>query len=119
ELKKNLALYHTVAKAGGWDSIPAIKTSLKKGDSVSTVIAIKKRLQHTQDMAGNDTNALFNDSLEVAVKRFQTRHGSKADGVIGKQLIKDMNVTAIERLKQVLLNMDRMRWMPQKPEGHL
>jgi murein L,D-transpeptidase YcbB/YkuD len=30
-----------------------------------------------------------------------------------------MNVPAITRLKQVLLNMDRMRWMPQNPAGNL
>jgi murein L,D-transpeptidase YcbB/YkuD len=39
--------------------------------------------------------------------------------VITPQLVKDMNVPARERLMQVLLNMDRMRWMPQKPTGNL
>jgi L,D-transpeptidase YcbB len=118
-LKKNLELYHNVAKAGGWTTIAAIKGTLKKNDSLPSIPAIKRRLQLTQDLLGNDSSAVFNDSLELAVKKFQARHGYKADGIITAQLIKDMNVPAIERLKQILLNMDRMRWMPQKPAGHL
>jgi L,D-transpeptidase YcbB len=118
-LKKELQLYYNVAKAGGWITTPDIKGTLKKGDSLASVPVIKKRLQLTQDMPGNDSSALFNDSLEVAVKKFQVRHGYKADGIISAQLVKDMNVPAKERLKQILLNMDRMRWMPQKPSGNL
>jgi L,D-transpeptidase YcbB len=118
-LKKNLELYLHHTKTGGWGVIPAFKGSLKKGDSLSIISLIKKRLQRTQDMAGADTSALFNDTLELAVKSFQQRHGYKADGIIGASLVKDMNVTARERLMQILLNMDRMRWMPQKPEGNL
>ena len=30
-----------------------------------------------------------------------------------------MNVSAIERVKQILINMNRMRWMPQEPDGQL
>jgi L,D-transpeptidase YcbB len=118
-LKKNLELYLSITKSGGWNIIPAFKGSLKKGDSLSTISLIKKRLQRTQDMAGADTSAVFNDTLELAVKSFQQRHGYKADGIISASLVKDMNVTARERLMQILLNMDRMRWMPQKPEGNL
>lgn len=118
-LKKNLQLYFTVANSGGWVTIPSFKGSLKKGDSLNAVSLIKKRLQLTHDMAGNNSSTVFTDSLEMAVKKFQARHGYKPDGIINGQLVKDMNVPAIERLKEILLNMDRMRWMPQKPTGNL
>jgi len=117
-LKKSLELYTAVAKAGGWPEIPTAKT-IKKGDSVASISLIKKRLQLTQDMAGNDSTKLFTDSLEAAVKRFQRRHGYKQDGVVSAQLIKDMNVPVNKRLMEILVNMDRMRWMPQKPAGNL
>jgi murein L,D-transpeptidase YcbB/YkuD len=118
-LKKELRLYYTVTKAGGWPAIAAIKASLKKGDTDASIPVIKKRLQLTQDMAGNDSSAVFTDSLEAGVKKFQVRHGYKPDGIITAQLISDMNVPAKERVKQILLNMDRMRWMVQKPTGNL
>ena len=118
-LKKTLLLYYTVANAGGWQAIPAPKASLKKGSHNPSIPLIKKRLELTKDMEGTDSTETFTDTLELAVKKFQVRHGHKADGVITGQLIKDMNVPAKERLKQILLNMDRMRWMPQKPSGNL
>lgn len=118
-LKKYLQLYYNVAMAGGWPVIPTVKAPLKKGTENEIIPAVKKRLQLTQDMMGADSGALFSDTLEMAVKKFQRRYGYKDDGVITAGLIKDMNVTAKERVMQILLNMDRMRWMPQKPSGHL
>ena len=117
-LKKNLQLYLGIAKAGGWSTIPSAKT-IKKGTTNPSIPAIKKRLQLTLDMPGTDTSSVFTDTLELAVKKFQKRHGYKQDGVISAALIKDMNVPARERLMQVLINMDRMRWMPQQPVGNL
>lgn len=118
-LKKNLQLYYNLAKAGDWAPIPSIKNVLKKGDSSNIIALIKKRLQLTQDMPGADSSAIFTDTLELAVNKFLLRHGYKATGTVSAEQIKDMNVAPKERLKQILLNMDRMRWMPQKPEGHL
>ncbi len=117
-LKKNLQLYHDITKAGGWSTIPSAKT-IKKGTANPSIPAIKKRLQLSLDMPGTDTSNVFTDTLELAVKKFQKRHGYKQDGVISAALIKDMNVPARERLMQVLINMDRMRWMPQQPVGNL
>lgn len=118
-LKKNLQLYYTLAKAGGWPSIVASKTALKAGVEDASIPAIKKRLQLTADMPGADSSRLFTDTLELAVKKFQLRHGYKQDGMITAGLVKDMNVPAIQRLKEILVNMDRMRWLPQKPVGNL
>lgn len=118
-LKKELALYHRIAVNGGWPVIPAIKSSLKKGASDTAIIAIKKRLQLTGEMPGTDNSDLFTDTLELAVKKFQQRFGYKQTGIISPGLVKDMNVTARQRTAQILLNMDRMRWLPQKPNGNL
>ncbi len=117
-LKKSLQLYLDITRAGGWKAIPTAK-AIKKGETLASIPAIKKRLQQTLDMPGADSSAIFTDTLELAVKTFQKRHGYKQDGVITATLIKDMNVPAIERLQQILLNMDRMRWLPQKPVGNL
>lgn len=117
-LKDQLGKYYSIAKAGGWPQITAKKT-LKKGVSDPSIPIIKKRLEITGEMVGKDSSQVFNDTLENAVKVFQTTMGYKPDGVITAQLIKDMNVPATERLKQILLNMGRMRWMPTEPDGRL
>lgn len=117
-LKEQIAKYYTVAKAGGWVQIPAAK-SLKTGSRSPSVAAIKKRLQLTGEMPGSDTSQVYNDTLENAVRKFQKELGYTPTGVVNAQLIKDMNVPAEKRLAQILINMDRMRWMPTDPAGQL
>jgi murein L,D-transpeptidase YcbB/YkuD len=73
----------------------------------------------TGDLPVADTGQLFNDTLEIAIKKSQRTHGYSETGIVNAQLVKEMNVPARTRLMQVLLNMDRMRWLPQKPSGHL
>lgn len=118
-LKDQLARYYNIAKAGGWPQINTSKKTLKKGLADPAIPVIKKRLAITGEMIGNDTSQTFDDTLEMAVKTFQTRMGYTANGSINAQLIKDMNVPAIERVKQILINMGRMRWMPTEPNGRL
>lgn len=118
-LKNNLQLYHDLTVAGGWPEINFTKGVLKKGQSNVLIPAIKNRLFLTKELSINDTSELFNDTLELAVKKFQRRHGYSESGSITPQLVKEMNVPARMRLMQVLLNMDRMRWLPQKPSGHI
>ena len=118
-LKDQLGKYYTIAKKGGWPTINATKKSYKKGITDPVIPAIKKRLSITGDLAINDTSAIYNDTLETAVKNFQNRFGYTPNGVITAALIKEMNVPAIRRLEQILMNMERMRWMPSRPEGNL
>jgi len=118
-LKGHLEKYYNIAKTGGWTQITSSKKSLKKGTTDPAIQMIKRRLQITGEMIGKDTSQVFNDTLENAVRTFQTTMGYKPDGIITAQLIKDMNVPVIERLKQILVNMGRMRWMPIEPDGRL
>lgn len=119
-LKKQLTLYAALAKKGPWPEIKASKKQLKKGDQGPDVLLIKQRLQLTQDMIAGDTTDLFNDSLETAVKNFQQRLGYTPDGIITADLVRQMNVPAERRLQQILINMNRMIWMPQQqPNGTL
>jgi murein L,D-transpeptidase YcbB/YkuD len=78
-------------------------------------VRIKQVLHALGDLPVVDTTPVFNDTLALAVESFQARHGYKADGVIGATFIKELNVPAQKRLQQILINMDRMRWLPNKP----
>jgi murein L,D-transpeptidase YcbB/YkuD len=118
-LKDELAKYYQIAKQGGWPQITTSKKTLKKGVTDPAVALLKRRLQITGDMPGGDTSQVFTDTLDLGVKNFQTRMGYKADGVVGPVLIKDLNIPVIKRLEQILMNMGRMRWMPDAPNGQL
>jgi murein L,D-transpeptidase YcbB/YkuD len=118
-LKEKLATYYNIAKQGGWPQIPTQKKSMKKGVSSPVIAIIKKRLQLTGDMPGQDTTQVFDDSLELAVKTYQTRIGLTPNGVVDTALIKDLNVPAQKRVEEIVMNMGRMRWMPTTPSGQL
>ena len=118
-LKDQLSKYYTIAKNGGWPQVSTSKKTLKKGMSAPEIAVIKKRLQITGDMPAGDTSQVFNDSLELGVKNFQERHGYNGTGVINEDLVKEMNVPAQKRMEQILMNMDRMRWMSIEPKGNL
>ncbi|TDH29205.1 hypothetical protein EXU57_03815 [Segetibacter sp. 3557_3] len=117
-LKAELQRYYDIAKAGGWQPVGKLP-KLKKGAAAPEVLALKRRLQVTGEMPKGDTTDIFNDTLVGAIKTFQQRFGYTPTGVVTEALVKEMNVPVTERLKQLLINMDRMRWMPSQPEGNL
>jgi murein L,D-transpeptidase YcbB/YkuD len=119
-LKEQLGRYYDIAKKGGWPIINAAdKKKFKKGDSSIVIASIKKHLELTGDMPAGDTSHVFTDTLETGVKNFQRRFGYTPDGVVTTALIKEMNVPAQKRVEQLLINMGRMRWMPNRPSGDL
>lgn len=119
KLKTQLEKYYAIAKNGGWPQITTTKKTLKPGLSDPVIALIKKRLQISGDMPAGDTSQVFDDTLSAAVKNFQVRMGYSPDGVINSRLISDMNVPALKRVEQILMNMGRMRWMPTEPSGKL
>ena len=114
-LKNFLLKYYEAEKKGVWEPIVANRKSYKPGDTSITISQIKKRLILTEDLTTDDTTALFTDSLEVAVKRYQHRYGLKEDGVIGASLLSEMNRPINDRIQQILINMERIRWVPAEP----
>ena len=119
-LKDQLTNYLSIANKGGWPQVNTVgKKSLKKGISSPDIVTIKKRLAITGDMPPNDTSQFFTDTLVTAVKNFQVRHGFSETGNISDSLIKEMNVPVEKRIEQLLMNMDRMRWLANNPSGNL
>jgi len=118
-LKGELIKYLQIVKSGGWPEITGDAKSYKKGASSPQIAILKKRLQVSGDMQATDTSNVFDDTLTDAIKVFQKRLGLTQDGIVTTDLLKDINVTAQQRLVQILINMNRMRWMPQEPQGQL
>jgi len=118
-LKDQLDKYVDMAKKGGWPKINIAKKRLKKGESSPEIVIIKKRLQITGDLPGADSSSVFNDTLVSAIKNFQERHGYTPTGKITDSLIKEMNVPVVKRIQQIIMNMERMRWMVARDSGNL
>ncbi len=116
-LKKQLIKYREMESKGGWTMLsPAIK-KLKKGDANNDVLSVKQELFLMGDLAKNDNTTLFNNELEAAVKSFQKRHGIEPDGIIADKTIDALNISVKDRIREILLNMERYRWMPEHLKG--
>ena len=96
-----------------WDSIPAPpKLMLKRKQSSALIPLIKERLSLLGDLTITDSTPKYDSALFTAVKKFQRRMGLSVDGVIGARLIMELNVPVKQRIQQLLVNMERARWMP-------
>ena len=118
-IKGYLAKYMEVAKKGGWPVVQTTAKSIKPGSASPIILTIKKRLLLSGDYKGQDTTDMYDPSLEEAVRSFQERHGYTPDGIIAASTIKEMNISVEETIQKLLINLDRMRWMPSKPSGNL
>lgn len=114
-LKEYLLKYHEIEKRGNWSIIKADKKSYKLNDNSTTLSAIKKRLYLTGDMLKEDTTTVFTKELEDAVRSFEKRNGLKEDGVITSTFLNEINRPIKDRLQQILVNMERIRWVPAQP----
>jgi murein L,D-transpeptidase YcbB/YkuD len=117
KLRSQLETYDSLSRAGGWEEVwPKVKT-LRAGDTDSIVPALAKSLFLHGDLPRADPSNVVSDSLVAAIKRFQFRHGMKPDGVAGSAFFRALNVPVEERISQILLNMERSRWMPSDYPG--
>ena len=130
QLKQALATYRTQERTGGWPTLPA-NTVLKPGQYSPAVASLRKRLL---DSAGGETASApaatpakpgqpvdvaaltYDSALEAAVKQFQQDAGLKPTGIVSGETLKQLNVPIGARIDQLILNMERWRWLPKKFE---
>jgi len=120
-LKEGLATYRALAAAGGWPTIPN-GAKLEPGSHDDRVPLIRKRLRISGDYEGPKDGGgdYYGKELEKAVRHFQERHGLEVDGRVGKATLVAMNVSAEERVNQIRVNLERMRWVSDKlPKDYL
>lgn len=122
QLKPNFIVYKRLKKAlkiiNSFPNDDFIKIEIKGkivlNDSNPKIVAIKKRLMYWKDLQPKDSLLVVFDSItEIALKKFQKRHGLASDGVIGKGTIMALNFTKSQRKEQIIANLERWKWFPK------
>lgn len=116
-LKKYLKRFREIEKNGTWMTIKADRKKYVKGDSSRTIADIRKKLFLAGDLKTDNGSEIFDESLEGGVKSYQNRYGLTEDGVVGPALIREMNAPLSKRLQQIVVNMERARWIGADPVG--
>ena len=116
-LLEKLGIYYQIQKNSSWDTLSTTRKKLQVGDTGYVIARVKKRLHLLGDLKEPDTSALFDNKLQEAVKMFQHRFGLGSDGIIGVGTLREMNRPVSHRIRQILVNMERIRWVPAEPTG--
>ncbi|MCP4384252.1 MAG: L,D-transpeptidase family protein [Hyphomicrobiales bacterium] len=114
-LRVVLADYRALARAGGWPKVLMGET-LKPEMSDPRVPDLRARLAVTDGAAPQppspDQAEVYTDDLVPIVKAFQARHGLEVDGLAGRATIVALNVPVEDRIQDIVVAMERWRWMP-------
>jgi murein L,D-transpeptidase YcbB/YkuD len=101
--------YRDIVARGGWRPVSGADR-LRIGSKGPAVAALRARLAVTGDIDANSGNSGIYDSyVAAAVKRFQARHGLSQTGTMSMTTQQAMNVPADVRLKQLEINVLRLR----------
>jgi murein L,D-transpeptidase YcbB/YkuD len=107
--KEKLRLEGLVA-AGGWGPVVPAQ-SLRPGATGPAVIALRNRLMAMGYLA-RSAAASYDGKIQAAVQAFQGDHGLEADGIAGPATMAALNTAPEDRLRSVIVAMERERWLP-------
>lgn len=121
QLKQQLANYRSISERGGWDAIPE-STNIQPGDNDDDVYYLRKRLERTGDVTRSlakqaGSSSYWDASLTESLKNFQVRYGLAVTGELDPMTLRELNRPVEERIEQIKVNLERLRWMPRKLEG--
>ena len=116
KLKLKLRQYRNIEKSGGFGATIVADNELFIGSSDSVLLFVKKRLTLTNDLKINDNSIDFTKPLQTSIINFQRRMGLAENGKIDKPTLRELNRPIALRIKQMMLNMERLRWVPVEVE---
>ena len=118
-LKVQLKKYRNIQKEGNLPFIENSKVKFSIGDTATTLLLTKKYFYLTGDLKRNDGTNIFTDSLVKAIKMFQRRMGLVESGNVNDtSTIFELNQPIAFRIKQIMINMERLRWLPVEMESN-
>lgn len=113
-LQRALAGLRARSEIGPWVRLP--RTPLEPGQKGRNVQLLRERLVASGELTGRaiDDSPVFDEALGNAVRAFQTRHGLEPTGRVDQGTRAALNVPLSTRMRQIALNLERWRWMPQE-----
>ncbi len=108
-LRNATHVYRGIEANGGWPLMPP-GPKLELGVNDSRVELLRRRLLVTGDLIEIGTQPdSFDSAVDAGVRRFQSRHGLQADGIVGANTLAALNVSVEGRLAAMDFNLRRLQ----------
>lgn len=117
QLKRALLVYQHLQGQGGLPMIVNHRQTFTVGDTNTCLVQVKASLLLTGDMSVRDTSAAFDSTLSRAVSHYQARMGLVTNGKLNTATIEALNKPIAIYIKQILVNLERLRWLPATMES--
>ena len=124
DLRKAYARLEAQAQTTDWPRIPT-GPLLREGMSDPRVPLLRQRLAASPATPPVPMPAetvydaeLYDAELVEAVTAFQRSHHLQADGIVGPETVAALNVPPADRLAQIRVNLERLRWLAREKEDN-
>lgn len=115
KLKAVLKKYRTIEKNNLWTKIDidsANYKDLRPFDSGVAVKQIRHRLFVVGDLAQDSKSNVYDEEMMAGILKYKKRYGLKLNYALTRDHINQMNEPIGNRIKTIMLNMERCRWIP-------
>lgn len=68
-------------------------------------------------ITANNPDHIYTADLVIQIQELQAQHGQLSDGIIGKLTLATLNTPFSQRVDQIELAMERLRWLPDQQQG--
>jgi murein L,D-transpeptidase YcbB/YkuD len=111
-----LRTYLELFRRGDDELLPVPSRTVRPGDSYPGVPRLARLLSLLGDLPGERgyTEDTYQGALVDGVKRFQQRHGLEPSGQIDAPTLKNLNTPLSQRVIQLQITMERLRWLPHE-----
>jgi len=106
--------YTAAKQSGKWNPINTNKKSFNPEDTAVEINQIKRNLYLLGDLNVDSGDSIYDAAMINGVYSFQQRHGLKKQDKIESSFIKMMNIPLQARIEQILINMERCKWLPNE-----
>jgi murein L,D-transpeptidase YcbB/YkuD len=118
KLRDVLEKYRQIQKNNDWDPITMDQSfqELKPLDSSKTIGQIRHRLAVLGDLKEDSKRNVYDQELMDAVLNYKRKYGLTLNYKITSEHIDQMNEPIEDRIRTIMLNMERCRWIPAELE---
>lgn len=114
-LRDMLRRYRDLAADSTLARVRVPERTVRPGDTAADLGSLVELLGRLGDLPPSSPTPLpgtYEGPLVGAVERFQQRHGLEADGIIGPETRAALGVPVTDRVRQIELALERLRWLP-------